>query len=351
MQDKSKEVALSACEGQHIPALVSPEVPDLKKNPVFLQVTGELPSLKKRADAITTVTKDNYDEVKDVVKALTSSRSSVEAERKARKEPYLKSGKTIDNHANAITSSIKEIEEPLAKMKKSFDEEAKRKKAARIARLKQKVDEIYNLQQQAENQPSGFVAQLIEKAEAIDTDNDFFDLTKEAKSAQAEVLKKLTSMFQNRLGFEKAQAEKAQAEAELAEKERQFSIQNSINAIRMAPTEMLGKPKQEVEARIADLKGQEPDREAYAEHYTEACSVHALALSQLEQIKALASEATTTVTNQAPPQVQPPKTLEELMIDVCSKHDVNPLAMDELLTLVGHFTDLNQPEPSQKQAA
>jgi anion-transporting ArsA/GET3 family ATPase len=259
---------------------------------VFNQTEAALAELTHKYDVIPdTSTDEGYKFVKSACKDLVGRRTAVEAERKKIKQPYLDAGRIIDAEAKRITGKLVELETPLSDAKKRHDDEEKRIKAERIARLQLKVDAIRNTVKRAKGKTSPEVAVLIEEVDAIDTANDFYDLTHEATVARSEVLDELGTIYGERMEYERAERQRKEAEEARREAERKAAIEARINKVRMIPLEFMGKSSAEINQRLDGLRLGAIRPDDFGERCEEMISAQKQAIAQLEAMAAQAELA------------------------------------------------------------
>lgn len=230
---------------------------DLQKGTVnveiFKKTDAALSSLRERFSIVPIVTEDNYNEVAEGLKELTKYRTSLEKKRVEIKKPYLDKGKLIDAEAKRITAVLVSLEDPIKAAKKEYDDREEIKRQERIARLQKKVDAIYDFERRAKNMASNEISELLEELYEIDTANDFYDLTDDATQARSVVLAKLSEILNDRLIFEKSEADRIKAESEVKEQTRKQNIKNTISNIINLPMGCIGKSAQEIETEISRL--------------------------------------------------------------------------------------------------
>ncbi len=321
---------------------------------LFTKTEAGLAALREQYGTLPAeVTNDNYDWFKAGAKTLSSTRTAIESARKEIKQPYLDAGRAIDNEAKRITAEIKKIEAPLAALKKGWDDRLKREKEERIARLQKKVDAIKAFTTRAQGMNSEGIAELLESLEAIDTENDFYDLKREAIEAQAAARDRLAVMLDERIQFELAEKAKAKAEAELEKVREAQKITDAISAIRMMPTHFFGKPEQEIRNEIDRLSNLPTSN--FADREAEAQAAIDVALQQLsklaEQAKMMAAaapqvqeepEAVEAVEAAEAAEAKPetdhiPRTLGLALNHFCTVKGIDADAQDELTDILVSF--------------
>lgn len=256
---------------------------------VFNKTEAALAELRERYGVVPSLdTEEGYNFVKDGLKELVSLRTSLDAERKRIKQPYLDAGRIIDAEAKRITEALVELETPMKDAKKEFDDREKRMKEERLARLRTKIEGIRSWVVRARNQQSATIAEMIEEVDSIDTAEDFFELSKEAAEAKNETLERLNEMYTERLAFERSEQERKQAEEARKAMELQQQIGDRINKLRMIPMDLMGKKAAEILAKIASLRNYEPPAAEFGDRHQEALDAHKQVITQLETMAAQA---------------------------------------------------------------
>lgn len=256
---------------------------------VFNKTEAALAELRERYGVVPSLdTEEGYNFVKDGLKELVSLRTSLDAERKRIKQPYLDAGRIIDAEAKRITEALVELETPMKDAKKEFDDREKRMKEERLARLCTKIEGIRSWVVRARNQQSATIAEMIEEVDSIDTAEDFFELSKEAAEAKNETLERLNEMYTERLAFERSEQERKQAEEARKAMELQQQIGERINKLRMIPMDLMGKKAAEILTKIASLRNYEPPAAEFGDRHQEALDAHKQVITQLETMAAQA---------------------------------------------------------------
>ncbi|MGS2743568.1 hypothetical protein ACU6TU_08225 [Halomonas sp. LS-001] len=196
-------------------------------------------------------TKDGYELCKKGIKELTSYRTGTEKLRKEITKPHRDFIERVNSYGKDLTEKLQEIEQPLKDAKKSEDERADREKQERIAKLRERINvEIWSFLDTAVGLDSNGLAELHDAAVAIDVDG-FFDVTKEAEDAKAEVLKRISEQHGQTLERERLAAEQAQVEAERRrlreEAEKREADQRELEELRREKAERERKAQPEPE--------------------------------------------------------------------------------------------------------
>lgn len=249
----------------------------------------ELRSTYGDISAIDADTDDGYAFLRDGIKVLTKYRTGLDAKRKELKDPLLEAGRTLDAEAKRITAELKALEDPMKAKKQEKDEREKRKKEERIARLQKKVDSLKAYADNARGKSSDEIAALIEELDAIDTENDFYDLTTEACTAKRETLDTLSELYTDRLSYERAEDERIEQERINAELRAKQERSSKLSAIESTPLEFMGKSASEIRQKRNTLKAQAAE-EQDAEFRTAmeaATGFLTQMLTQAEQLEAM----------------------------------------------------------------
>lgn len=185
----------------------------------YSKADAAIAELRQRYSDISAVdpdTPEGYAELKAGIKEVSSYRTALESKRKEIKAPFLEAGRVIDAEAKRITAALLDLEDPMKAKKKERDEREKRQKEERLNRLRAKIQQLEQYANKAIGRSSTEIAELIEELDAIDTEQDFFDLTTEACAAKHDTLARLNEMFTERLAFERTEKEREELAAELA---------------------------------------------------------------------------------------------------------------------------------------
>lgn len=287
---------------------------------VFTKTDAALAELQERFAVVPDCsTKEGYEFVKAGIKELTSLRTTLEAKRKEIKAPYLDAGKLVDTEAKRISSIIVDLEGPMKEAKKEQDEIEKRKKEERIARLQKKVDAIYlfvDQAKQAEN--STAMIAIIEQVDALNVDDDYYDLTKEAQDAKQAVQDQIGELYTERLNTERMERERKAAEAKAAQArqeqeamERKIKIKEKIMSLREIPMDMTDEPSGVILAKIAELKAFDMESRDWGEQKEDAMAAYEKTLTQLNKLHKMAVlEEAEKAAEEPAPEVHPEPELE-----------------------------------------
>ncbi|WP_144984882.1 hypothetical protein [Halomonas sp. C22] len=190
-------------------------------------------------------TKDGYALCKTGIRELTSYRTSTEKLRKSITQPHRDFVDRVNAYGKELTEKLRMIEQPLKDAKQHEDERAEREKQQRIAKLRERIQvEILSYKDTAVGLDSNALAELHDEAVNINTD-DYFDVTKEAEDAKAEVLQHISDMHGRALEKERLAAEQAEVEAE----RRRLREENEKREAEQKELEELRRFKAEQEAK------------------------------------------------------------------------------------------------------
>lgn len=168
-------------------------------------------------------TKQGYERGKASLKELTKYRTGTDKARLAITKPHRDFIEQVNSYAKGLIGEIEQLEGPHRDAKREVDEAEQRKKEERIARLQQRLaKEVTSYLNTAVGLDSSGLADLIESAEAIDTEG-YFDITKEAEDEKARVIRELTAQHATALEQERMAAE----QAELAEERRKLAVERA----------------------------------------------------------------------------------------------------------------------------
>jgi hypothetical protein len=212
-------------------------------------------------------TKDGYALCKTGIRELTSYRTSTEKLRKSITQPHRDFVDRVNAYGKELTEKLRMIEQPLKDAKQHEDERAEREKQQRIAKLRERIQvEILSYKDTAVGLDSNALAELHDDAVNINTDG-YFDVTKEAEDAKADVLQHISDMHAHALEKERLAAEQAEVEAE----RRRLREENEKREAEQKELEELRRFKAEQEAKRNPTPQPKPEPEpaplpAAAEH-------------------------------------------------------------------------------------
>ncbi len=191
---------------------------EFKDIEAFNTTNAALAELKNRYCVVADcTTKEGYDENKRGLIYLSKLWNSVDKDRKAKTEEAREYVKGVNGEGNRIINELKELGKPMKEARIAEDERAEREKEARIAKLQLKVDGIYEYKNKSKGLDSEAIATLIEEVEAIDENEGFYDLRKEAMHARIETLEHLRSALVEKMTKERMKLEMEEANRKLKE--------------------------------------------------------------------------------------------------------------------------------------
>lgn len=219
-------------------------------------VEQALAGLREKYGTVPNVqTKEGYELCKKGIKELTGYRTKTEERRKKITKPHRDFIDQVNNYGKRLTADLKEIEQPLRDARQHEDERAEREKQQRIAKLRERIQvEILSYRDTAVGLGSTGLAELHDAAVNIDTDG-YFDVTKEAEDAKAEVLQHISEMHGRALEKERLAAEQAEIEAE----RRRLREENEKREAEQRELEELRRFKAEQEAKRNPPPQPEPE--------------------------------------------------------------------------------------------
>lgn len=190
-------------------------------------------------------TKEGYDLCKKGIKELTTYRTSTDKLRKEITKPHRDFIDRVNQYGKDLIEKLEAIEKPLKDAKQHEDERAEREKQQRIAKLRERIQvEILSYKDTAVGLDSNALAELHDEAVNINTDG-YFDVTKEAEDAKAEVLQHIIEMHGRALEKERLAAEQAEVEAERRrlreENEKREADQKELEELRRFKAEQEAK--------------------------------------------------------------------------------------------------------------
>lgn len=247
---------------------------------IFSATNAALASFKEKYSVVPDCsTKEGYEQAKEAIGILVKSRTAVDGARLEKTEVYRDMVKAINTEGSRIMDALKELETPLKDAKQLIDDEEKRKREERIAKLQEKVDEIKVFIELAKGKSSAEIQDIMESVELIPTDSEFFDLKKEAIDMQRYVIGELTQMMLNRVEFENQEKARKLAEEQAAEMKRKQAIINaaqeitdSINSIRMIPVDFIGESSDKMTAKLEELAAIDINESIYNDRVDEAAA-------------------------------------------------------------------------------
>lgn len=311
----------------------------------FSKVEAGIALLKEKYTNLPDVdTDEGYKFIKEGIKDVGGKITKLEKSRQEKKAPFLEAGRVLDSEAKRITVLLKAINEPMKVLKLQRDEREKREKEERIARLQVKVDEIRSHAANIADLNSVALSELIEKVDAIDTSVDYYDLTNQATAARTEVLEVLTTALTQKLGFEKADADRIKAEEQLSRQNRTADIEKRINNLRMTPTNLIGSDSTAIQSKIDSINAFNITEDDFDDRCDEVNDAKQLVVQQLGQMKLMAEMSEQQAKQEQPAQntaVLPesaPVTVAEEPAPAAIAKEPEPVASSQAsVTSVPHF--------------
>jgi len=205
---------------------------------IFSITDAVLATIKNKYDIVPdATTKEGYEMVKTSLSDLVKYRTSLESERKAKKQPHIDAGKTIDSEAKRIQSVLTPMETVFKNAKESEDKKVELAKQKRLADLQKKINSITENLHQARGKDSEGIKEHIKAVEEIDALEGFYDLTDQAIQTRIDTLTDLKIMLNDaivREDFKRQQYEFARQKAEFEASQPVKEIDTS-SPIQIAP--------------------------------------------------------------------------------------------------------------------
>lgn len=199
------------------------------------------------------VTSENYPTIKEAATTLQKLRTGLDKRRKEIKAPYKEAVDLIDGRARELTAEIKEIEEPWKAAKTEFDERAKRKEAARQAKIEEVFSYLRTVRDNAYSMGSAELAKTLETLNG-ETCEGAMERVSEALELRNQVISTLGDLYAQKIDQEQAEAENARLRAEKEEMERKLAAaeknRQEANQVALECAEqsaILRRPRQELQ--------------------------------------------------------------------------------------------------------
>jgi len=199
-------------------------------------------------------TKAGMEDAKDARRKLLKLRTSLEALRKEIKEPALRRTQAIDAEAKAITTAIKELEDPIdcqikeEEARIEAEKEKKRKaEAERVERIKAKIAALGRLPMAMAGEPASAILSEAEALESFVCNEDTFaEFAVEAANVVSEAARQMRELYGRKLAQEQEAArlaaereamaaERARLDAERAELEAQRAAAQPVEVGKVLP--------------------------------------------------------------------------------------------------------------------
>lgn len=180
-------------------------------------------------------TKEGYETVKSGLSDLVGFRTSTEAERKKKKQPYLDKGKELDTEAKRIIAVLAPIEKMYKDAKQAEDKKIEIAKQKRLDDLRAKIAVITQNLIDARGKDSAGIQEHIQAVGETDCLEGFYDLTDEAIQARADTLADLKIMLNDVVAREQLAADQAELAKQKAEFEASKPKPEPVNIDISAP--------------------------------------------------------------------------------------------------------------------
>lgn len=170
-------------------------------------------------------TKDGYDEIREALAVIVTTRTDIEKQRKLLKKDALEYGRLVDSEAKRITTRIQGVEAPLRDAKNMVDNRAalaEEKEFERISVIQEKITDIVGMKEGLLGADAVTINARLEQVEALAIHVDTYaEFTEEAEDEKQGVLTILKSAYANSLIIEEAEKHRVTIEdiAEVARAE------------------------------------------------------------------------------------------------------------------------------------
>lgn len=198
--------------------------------------------------------KEGYALIKAGIKDVGKVVRDIEKARKDKKSFYLESGRAVDAKAKEVTVPFTGLLEPMKKAKQEEDARVAKIKQDRIDKLQLKIDEIYNAIDDAQGKASDEISSVIEKVEAINPEEGFYDLTHEAIVARSKMLSQLATMLTEKLAFEESERNRVALEEKQRIADEKKEVDDQVNGYKSIPGEYIGDTSENISLKIRYLK-------------------------------------------------------------------------------------------------
>jgi len=166
-------------------------------------------------------TDDGYAKSRRVALDAGKVLTNLEKSRKEKKAKSLEEGRAIDSEAKAIVAKIEEFQLPHKEAYKELDNLKKEREANRKAELEERVRVIRELPEAMADSDSEGVKMALESLQ-VEECLDFYEFTQPALLARNASKEALSTMFADKLKYEKEQLELAELRKKQAEQEQAF---------------------------------------------------------------------------------------------------------------------------------
>lgn len=266
--------------------------------------------IKEKSKNLIIVDRKSYEATKALRTEVVTMRTTLDKARKAKVDPLNKEVKRLNDLAKSYEAKIKEVEDPLQKTVKDYEEELAAEKLRKENEEKTRLDAInakitsirkFSL---PTYKVASEIASIIAELHDLHIDLEIYqELTGEAERAKSETLEALALMYAERQRIEREDAERKEAEEKLAAEQAAFaakkeaeqketdrvnSIRQKIQTIQGAPVRAVGKMAEQIAAIIKNLVSFEVVESIFNEFLEEATTAKVIALTQLDEMRAQA---------------------------------------------------------------
>lgn len=265
-------------------------------------------ALKEKYGAITEVTADNYDTVKEGVSKMTKLRTGVEAHRNVLLKDARDFTESVNNEAKRVTKLVADVETPLKNRKVAYDiavkaakEKEKAKEQERTDAINAKIDAIESAGRDLDGLTAEQLRERKGNVEALEvTEDDYQEFWAVALERHESTIARLTVAHgkavareleaqqlkeaQDKLAEEKAEAEAAQKVIDDANAAAQKKLDDD-----RAEFEAEKKARDDADAAAASEEQAKADAEAQAardEEIAQEAAAEALAQKELADLEA-----------------------------------------------------------------
>jgi len=183
------------------------------------------------------------------------------------------------------------------KVRKDKAAEEARKLEELLNKERAQIKEIHGFVDMCRGEDSKFIQGKIEAVDLIETDIFHKDVIHEAIEAKKQTLVDLSQLLSDTIIREKVEVEReelrvkqAEADEKLRKAAADHKITDRINALRMKPTDFIGKSSTVVNAQIVSLSRFMVTKEEFGDRMSEVNTVVELVISQLELIRTQAEQ-------------------------------------------------------------
>lgn len=217
--------------------------------------------------------------------ACGSASKKVSSSRKAITDAIELSIKTEQDKVNLAKGAKKFVETEMNKTRdavlaprKAFDAEQAQIEQARVDEIQGRIDSIRNLGNVQGDESKEALGAMVDAVTDMIVDESFAEFAGTANEAKQEALSSLNDAI-----F--AIAEKEQQEATrlaLETEQKKATIEKRINNLKQIPLDLMGKPAQEISAKLESIKGYEPKAEDFDDRLDETLMAKAGVVQQLD---------------------------------------------------------------------